>query len=71
MYPEIWEHPDANGSVMLDYDMIRFVNHISTKSVYAASSARSAAQSYSAGGGGFSSSGGGGGSFGGGGGGSR
>ena len=71
MYPEIWEQPDSNGSVMLDYDMIRFVNHISTKSVSAASSARSAAQSYSSGGGGFSSSGGGGGSFGGGGGGSR
>ena len=68
MYPEIVKQMESSN---FDYDTILFVNHMSTKSVYAASSARAAAQSYSAGGGGFSSSGGGGGSFGGGGGGSR
>jgi uncharacterized membrane protein len=68
MYPEIVEQMEYNN---FDYDTIMFVNHISTRSVSAASSARSAAESYSGGGGGFSSSGGGGGSFGGGGGGSR
>jgi len=68
MYPEIIEQMESSN---FDYDTLIFVNHISTRSVSAASSARSAAQSYSSGGGGFSSSGGGGGSFGGGGGGSR
>ena len=71
MYPEILEQTDMNGNVMFDYDMFMFVNHISMRSVSAASSARAAAESYSSGGGGFSSGGGGGGSFGGGGGGSR
>ena len=71
MYPEIIEQADMNGNVVFDYDMFVFVNHISTRSVSAASSARAAAESYSSGGGGFSSGGGGGGSFGGGGGGSR
>ena len=66
MYPEVLEQQDFN------YDTIIFVNQISTRSVSAASSARSAAESYSAGGGGFSSGGGGGfsGGFSGGGGGS-
>ena len=68
MYPEIIEQMQAQN---FDYDTLIFVNHISMRSVNAASSARSAAQSYSSGGGGFSSGGGGGGSFGGGGGGSR
>ena len=68
MYPEILEQPDMNGSLLYDYDTLLFLNHISMKSVSAASSARAAAQSYSSGGGGFSSGGGGGGSFGGGGG---
>ena len=68
MYPEVIEEINSNNNMMFDYDMFVFVNNISTRSVYAASSARSAAQSYSAGGGGFSSGGGGGGSFGGGGG---
>ena len=67
MYPEYIENLDNN----IDFDTIVFFNRISTKSVSAANSARSAAQSYSSGGGGFSSGGGGGGSFGGGGGGSR
>ena len=61
LYPEILAQEN------FDYDTIVFVNHVSTRSVSAASSARSAAQSYSSGGGGFSSGGGGGGSFGGGG----
>ena len=68
MYPDVIQQMESSN---FDYDTILFVNHISTRSVSAASSARSAAQSYSSGGGGFSSSGGGGGSFGGGGGGSR
>lgn len=68
MYPEILEQPEMNGSVLCDYDTLLFLNHISMKSVSAASSARAAAQSYSSGGGGFSTGGGGGGSFGGGGG---
>ena len=68
MYPEIVEQMESSN---FNYDTIIFLNHVSTRSVSAASSARSAAQSYSSGGGGFSSSGGGGGSFGGGGGGSR
>ena len=72
MYPEILEQPNTDGSVLFDYDMLLFVNHISVRSVSAASSARAAAQSYSSGGGGFSSGGGGGfsGGFSGGGGGS-
>ena len=61
MYPEVLMQEE------FDYDTIIFVNNVTTRSVYAASSARSAAQSYSSGGGGFSSGGGGGGSFGGGG----
>lgn len=66
MYPEVLEQAD------MDYGTIVFVNHISTRSVTAASNARAAAESYSAGGGGFSSGGGGGfsGGFSGGGGGS-
>ena len=62
MYPEIWEQNPT-----MDYDTVIFVNNVSTRTVNAASSARSAAESYSSGGGGFSSGGGGGGSFGGGG----
>ena len=72
MYPEIMDQMEMQN---FDYDTLIFVNHISTRSVSAASSARNAARaaasSYSSGGGGFSSGGGGGGSFGGGGGGSR
>lgn len=66
MYPEIVEQMD------FDYDTLIFINYMSTRSVSAASSARSAAQRYSSGGGGFSSGGGGGfsGGFSGGGGGS-
>lgn len=66
MYPEVVMEQD------FDYDAFVFVNYISTRSVSAASSARSAAENYSAGGGGFSSGGGGGfsGGFSGGGGGS-
>ena len=67
IYPEIINQVDDSGRVLYDYDMLIFVNSISTRSVSAASSARAAAQSYSSGGGGFSSGGGGGGSFGGGG----
>lgn len=63
LYPEVIENMNV------DYGTLVYINHISTSSVSAASSARSRAQSYSSGGGGFSSSGGGGGSFGGGGGG--
>jgi uncharacterized membrane protein YgcG len=62
LYPEVMENPQ------MDYNTIVFVNNISTRSVSAASAARSAAENYSSGGGGFSSGGGGGGSFGGGGG---
>ena len=69
MYPkEFTEYTENYG---IDLDTIVFINHISTNSVHAAESARSAAraaaESYSSGGGGFSSGGGGGGSFGGGG----
>jgi len=64
MYPQVTQQMESYG---MDYNTIVFINHISTRSVLAASSARSAAQSYSSGGGGFSSGGGGGGSFGGGG----
>ena len=66
LYPEYVENLDN-----VDFDTIIFLNTISTRSVSAASTARSRAESYSSGGGGFSSGGGGGGSFGGGGGGSR
>ena len=68
MYPEVIEQMQNQN---FDYDTLVFVNHISMRSVSAATSARRAAESYSSGGGGFSSGGGGGGSFGGGGGGSR
>ena len=63
LYPEVIK--DYN----IDFDTLLYINYISTRSVSAASSAKSRAESYSSGGGGFSSSGGGGGSFGGGGGG--
>ena len=64
LYPEIaYEMQNSN----IDYNTFIFINTISTRSVAAATSARSAAESYSSGGGGFSSGGGGGGSFGGGG----
>ena len=66
LYPEYIENLDN-----IDFDTVIFLNTISTRSVSAASTARSRAESYSSGGGGFSSGGGGGGSFGGGGGGSR
>ena len=65
LYPQEFTEYTANSGVNLD--TIVFINDISVRSVNAASSARSAAQSYSSGGGGFSSGGGGGGSFGGGG----
>lgn len=65
LYPEVLTNNDYN----IDLDTLIFINRISVNSVNAASSARSAAESYSSGGGGFSSGGGGGGSFGGGGGG--
>ena len=68
LYPEVIEEMKESN---IDYDTFVFINHISAKSVSAASSARSAAESYSGGGGGFSSGGGGGGFSGGGGGGSR
>lgn len=64
LYPEIVREMEANN---LDYGTFVYINNISTRSVHAASAARSAAESYSGGGGGFSSGGGGGGSFGGGG----
>ena len=66
LYPEYIENLDN-----VDFDTVIFLNTISIRSVSAANTARSRAQSYSSGGGGFSSGGGGGGSFGGGGGGSR
>ena len=65
LYPQEFTEYTANSGVNLD--TIVFINNISVRSVNAASSARSAAESYSSGGGGFSSGGGGGGSFGGGG----
>ena len=68
MYPEVIEQMQSQN---FDYDALIFVNNISMRSVSAATSARSAAESYSSGGGGFSSGGGGGGSFGGGGAGGR
>jgi len=64
MYPDVIEQMQSQS---FDYNMLVFINNISTRSVTAASNARSAAESYSSGGGGFSSGGGGGGSFGGGG----
>ena len=64
LYPEIVEEMQANN---MDYGTFVYINNLSTKTVNAASAARSAAESYSSGGGGFSSGGGGGGSFGGGG----
>ncbi len=64
LYPDSMHFDDDR---YFDYNTIMFIDNISTRSVSAASSARSAAESYSAGGGGFSSGGGGGGSFGGGG----
>ena len=68
LYPEVVAEMEARN---LDYGTFVYINHLSTTSVHAASSARSAAQSYSGGGGGFNSGGGGGGFSGGGGGGSR
>lgn len=65
LYPEVLE--DSNNYI--DLDTILYINYLSNRSVNAASTARSRAESYSSGGGGFSSGGGGGGSFGGGGGG--
>ena len=67
LYPEVLEDP--NNKYRYDYNTLIYINHLSTRSVSAASTARSRAQNYSSGGGGFSSGGGGGGSFGGGGGG--
>ncbi|MBE6149804.1 MAG: DUF2207 domain-containing protein [Firmicutes bacterium] len=66
LYPEIIAEMENYN---MDFDTLIFLNTISYSSATAATSARSAAQSYSSGGGGFSSGGGGGGSFGGGGGG--
>lgn len=65
LYPEVIQSMNNN----IDFNTLIFINHISTRSVSAASTAKSRAESYSSGGGGFSSGGGGGGSFGGGGGG--
>lgn len=65
LYPEVIQSMDNN----IDFNTLIFINRISTRSVSAASTAKSRAESYSSGGGGFSSGGGGGGSFGGGGGG--
>ena len=64
LYPEIVREMEANN---LDYATFVYINNLSSRTVQAASAARSAAESYSGGGGGFSSGGGGGGSFGGGG----
>ena len=64
LYPEIVREMEANN---MDYGTFVYINNLSSRSVHAASAARSAAESYSSGGGGFSSGGGGGGSFGGGG----
>ena len=68
LYPEIVREMEENN---MDYGTFVYINNLSTRSVNAASAARSAAESYSSGGGGFSSGGGGGGFSGGGGGGSR
>lgn len=67
LYPEVLTNQDN----YVDFDTLMYINYISTRSVNAATTARSRAESYSSGGGGFSSGGGGGGSFGGGGGGFR
>lgn len=64
LYPEIVQEMETSN---FDYNTVMYINHISNRTVSAASAARSAAESYSSGGGGFSSGGGGGGSFGGGG----
>ena len=68
LYPEIVREMETNN---FDYNTVLYnykdINNISSRTVQAASAARSAAESYSGGGGGFSSGGGGGGSFGGGG----
>ena len=64
LYPDSLHFDDDR---YFDYNTMIFIDNISTRSVSAATSARSAAESYSGGGGGFSSGGGGGGSFGGGG----
>lgn len=66
LYPEVIAEVYGDN---IDFDTLAFIHHISTRSVYSASSARARANSYSSGGGGYSSGGGGGGSFGGGGGG--
>ena len=65
LYPEYIEQELERNN--LDLNTLVLINSMTTRSVNAASAARSAAQSYSSGGGGFSSGGGGGGSFGGGG----
>lgn len=65
LYPEVLTNQDN----YVDFDTLMYINYISTRSVNAATTAMSRAESYSSGGGGFSSGGGGGGSFGGGGGG--
>mgnify|MGYP004523128855 FL=1 len=64
LYPEVVQDMSNNN---IDYGMLLYINHISTSSVNAASTAKAKAEGYSAGGGGFASGGGGGGSFGGGG----
>ena len=64
LYPEIVAEMETSN---FDYNTVLYINNISSRTVHAASAARSAAESYSSGGGGFSSGGGGGGSFGGGG----
>lgn len=60
LYPEVLTNQDN----YVDFDTLMYINYISTRSVNAATTARSRAESYSSGGGGFSSGGGGGGSFG-------
>ena len=65
LYPEIVQEMQNSN---MDVGTFVYINNLSTRTVHAASAARSAAESYSGGGGGFSSGGGGGGSFGGGGG---
>lgn len=66
LYPEVITEVYGGN---IDFDTLIFIDHISTRSAFSASSARAKAESYSSGGGGFSSGGGRGGSFGGGGGG--
>lgn len=68
LYPEIVKDMEITG---VDYASIVRLNDITTRTVSAASSAKTRAESYSSGGGGGSFGGGGGGSFGGGGGGIR